>query len=107
MTDVNRRPGKQRLSIWHWPTRFGLVVLALAVLALPFYAAAEYYLYGKYMSTQVQPPTVRIDAKKAASWSAAAESLLLPRPLRWSWPTTTSDPGRATTRSPRPPSTLS
>ncbi|MET7981425.1 MULTISPECIES: polysaccharide deacetylase family protein [unclassified Streptomyces] len=75
MTDVNRHPGKQRLSVWHWPARFGLVVLALAVLALPFYAAAEYYLYGKYMSTQVQPPTVRIDTRQAASWSDAAKSL--------------------------------
>ncbi|MFD5515850.1 polysaccharide deacetylase family protein [Streptomyces sp. NPDC127066] len=72
---MNRHPGKQRLSIWHWPARFGLVVLALAVLALPFYAAAEYYLYGKYMSTQVQPPTVRVDARQAASWTNAAKSL--------------------------------
>ncbi|WP_240529761.1 polysaccharide deacetylase family protein [Streptomyces mangrovisoli] len=72
---MNRHAGKQHLSIWHWPARFGLVVLALAVLALPFYAATEYYLYGKYMSTQVQPPTVRVDAREAASWSEAASSL--------------------------------
>ncbi|MFD5815538.1 polysaccharide deacetylase family protein [Streptomyces sp. NPDC127038] len=72
---MNRHPGKLRQSVWHWPTRFGLVVLALAVLALPFYAAAEYYLYGKYMSTQVQPPTVRVDAREAASWTKSARSL--------------------------------
>lgn len=75
MTDMNRHPGKQPPRIWHWPARFGLVVLALAVLALPFYAAAEYYLYGKYMSTQVQPPTVRVDAREAASWTKSAQSL--------------------------------
>lgn len=47
MTDPNRHPRGHHRGAWHWPARIGLGLLALAVLALPFYAAAEYYLYGK------------------------------------------------------------
>lgn len=60
---------------WHWPARLGLGLLALAVLALPFYAATQYYLYQKYLSPQSGPPVVRIDAAQAASWTAGARSL--------------------------------
>lgn len=75
MTDPHRHHREHHRTIGHWPARLGLVLLALAVLALPFYAAAEYYLYAKYMSSQVKAPTVRIDAQDAASFSSAARSL--------------------------------
>ncbi|MEU2334025.1 polysaccharide deacetylase family protein [Streptomyces sp. NPDC013172] len=75
MTDPHRHHKGHHRGIGHWPARIGLVLLALAVLALPFYAAAEYYLYAKYMSTQVQAPTARFDTVEAAFWSGAARSL--------------------------------
>ncbi|MER5977688.1 polysaccharide deacetylase family protein [Streptomyces sp. NPDC001857] len=75
MTDPNRHPHGHHRGVWHWPARIGLGLLALAVLALPFYAAAEYYLYGKYVSHQADPPTVRVDGNQAAAWSKAARTL--------------------------------
>jgi peptidoglycan/xylan/chitin deacetylase (PgdA/CDA1 family) len=67
-----RRP---RRGPAHRPARIGLSLLATAILALPFYAAAEYYLYQKYMSPQANPPVVRVDAAHAAAWTRTVKGL--------------------------------
>ncbi|WP_405918593.1 polysaccharide deacetylase family protein [Streptomyces sp. NBC_00728] len=71
-TATRRRP---RRGPGHFAARAGLVFLALAVLALPFYAAAEYYQYQKYMSTQADTTAVRLTSADTASWATAVRNL--------------------------------
>ncbi|SOD86730.1 polysaccharide deacetylase family protein [Streptomyces sp. Ag109_G2-15] len=66
---------RQRRGPGHYAARAGLVLLALAVLALPFYAATEYYLYQKYMSTQVATAPVELTSADTDSWAAKIKSL--------------------------------
>lgn len=67
--------GGPRRGLTHWPVRIGLVLLALAVLALPFYAAAEYYRYQKYMTPQAALLPEHVDGAQAAAWTRAAAKL--------------------------------
>lgn len=67
--------GGPRRGLAHWPVRIGLVLLAMAVLALPFYAAAEYYQYQKYMSPQAALVPEHIDGAQAAAWTRSAAKL--------------------------------
>ncbi|MGW2426119.1 polysaccharide deacetylase family protein [Streptomyces sp. NPDC001709] len=64
-----------RRGLAYWPVRFGLGLLALAVLALPFYAADQYYLYQKYMSTQVRLSDMNLSPHTPAQWSRAGQGL--------------------------------
>jgi peptidoglycan/xylan/chitin deacetylase (PgdA/CDA1 family) len=66
---------KQRRGPGHYAARAGLVLLALAVLALPFYAATQYYLYQKYVSTQVDTARVQLTSSDTGSWAAQIKSL--------------------------------
>ena len=59
----------------HWPARLGLLALALAILAMPFYAAAYYYEYQKYMTPQAPGTVVQLDADQTASWSGSVKAL--------------------------------
>ncbi|MGW5466131.1 polysaccharide deacetylase family protein [Streptomyces sp. NPDC003996] len=59
----------------HWPVRFALGLLALAVLALPFHAADRYYLYQKYMSPQVKLSDMHLSPDAPARWSRAGRHL--------------------------------
>jgi len=59
----------------HWASRLGLLALALAILALPFYAAAEYYEYQKYMTPQAPDTVVQLDANQTAAWSGSVKAL--------------------------------
>ncbi|MFJ8538276.1 polysaccharide deacetylase family protein [Streptomyces sp. NPDC093591] len=59
----------------HWWLRTALILLALTVLAVPFYAAREYYLHEKYLSKQADPPVVRLDAADAAAATRAVAGL--------------------------------
>lgn len=69
------RAHRPRRGPAHWPARLGLTLLATAVLALPFYAAAEYYLYQKYMSPQASPPVVRLKPADTAAWARTVKGL--------------------------------
>ncbi|MEW2154532.1 polysaccharide deacetylase family protein [Streptomyces sp. NPDC007189] len=66
---------KQRRGPGHYAVRAGLVLLALAVLALPFYAATQYYLYQKYVSTQRDTARVELTSADTGSWAAQIKSL--------------------------------
>ncbi|MGW1808183.1 polysaccharide deacetylase family protein [Streptomyces sp. NPDC002078] len=66
---------KQRRGPGHYAARAGLVLLALAVLALPFYAATQYYLYQKYVSTQVDTASAQLTAADTGGWNAQIKSL--------------------------------
>src|SRR5690348_2220563 len=59
----------------HWSARAGLLLLALALLALPFYAATEYYLYQKYLTPQVAWAPAHITASQNAAWAQSTHSL--------------------------------
>jgi len=59
----------------HWASRLGLLALALAILAMPFYAAEYYYEYQKYMTPQAPGTVVQLDAAQTAAWSGQAKSL--------------------------------
>ncbi|MEV6111449.1 polysaccharide deacetylase family protein [Streptomyces sp. NPDC052109] len=59
----------------HYAARAGLVLLALAVLALPFYAATQYYLYQKYVSTQLDTARVDLTSADTDSWTAQVKHL--------------------------------
>ncbi|WP_328914134.1 MULTISPECIES: polysaccharide deacetylase family protein [unclassified Streptomyces] len=59
----------------HWPLRLLLMAMALAVLALPFYAASEYYHYQKYMTPQAGLSAEHIDSAQAAAWTKSAKGL--------------------------------
>ncbi|MHA6762437.1 polysaccharide deacetylase family protein [Streptacidiphilus sp. PAMC 29251] len=67
--------GGPRRRATHWPVRIGLVLLAMAVLALPFFAATEYYGYQKYMSPQAALVPEHIDGSQAAAWTKSAAAL--------------------------------
>ncbi|WP_274563510.1 polysaccharide deacetylase family protein [Streptomyces spiramyceticus] len=62
--------GRTRRSVHlltHWWVRTGLILLAVSVLLVPFYAATQYYLDQKYMSKQNAPPVTHVDATTAAA----------------------------------------
>jgi peptidoglycan/xylan/chitin deacetylase (PgdA/CDA1 family) len=59
----------------HWPLRIALMLLALAVIALPFYAAAAYYRYQKYMSPQAAVPAEHLSGSQISAWTRAASGL--------------------------------
>ncbi|QMU75560.1 polysaccharide deacetylase family protein [Streptacidiphilus sp. PB12-B1b] len=59
----------------HWAARLGLLGLALAILAMPFYAAAEYYEYQKYMTPQAPDTVVQLAPAQTAAWSGQVKSL--------------------------------
>ncbi|MEE4543059.1 polysaccharide deacetylase family protein [Streptomyces sp. V4-01] len=71
---ATRRPHRGR-GAGHWPVRVLLVALALAVIALPFYAAAEYYQYQKYMSPQSALPAEHLSGAEVAAWTRSAKEL--------------------------------
>ena len=59
----------------HWAARLGLLALALAILAMPFYAATEYYYNQKYMTPQAPGTVVQLDANQTAAWSGQVKAL--------------------------------
>ena len=59
----------------HWASRLGLLALAFAILAMPFYAAAEYYHYQKYMTPQAPDTVLRLDSQQTAAWSGQVKTL--------------------------------
>jgi poly-beta-1,6-N-acetyl-D-glucosamine N-deacetylase len=59
----------------HWASRLGLLALALAILAMPFYAADYYYEYQKYMTPQAPGTVVQLDANQTAAWSGQVRAL--------------------------------
>jgi biofilm PGA synthesis lipoprotein PgaB len=75
LDSVVPRDGGPRRGPAHWPVRIGLVLLATAVLALPFFAATEYYENQKYMSPQAAVVADHLDAAETASWSGSAKQL--------------------------------
>ncbi|MFF4249918.1 polysaccharide deacetylase family protein [Streptomyces sp. NPDC001663] len=53
--------------VTHLWVRTALILLAMAVLLVPFYAAAQHYLNQKYMSKQNETPVTYLDATAAAA----------------------------------------
>ncbi len=67
LDDLRGRAGRGIRLLTHWWVRTGLILLAVGVLLVPFYVAAQYYLDQKYMSKQSDPPVTRLDATTAAA----------------------------------------
>lgn len=73
--DARDRARRGARLLTHWWVRTALILLALAVLVLPFFAATQYYLYQRYMSKQAVPPVTNIDATTAAAATRMAQVL--------------------------------
>ncbi|MHA5019179.1 polysaccharide deacetylase family protein [Streptomyces sp. SD35] len=61
--------------VTHWWVRSGLILLAVGVLLVPFYAAAQYYLDQKYMSKQNDPPVTHVAAGTAVAAERSVKGL--------------------------------
>lgn len=73
--DLLGRTRRSARLVTHWWVRVGLILLAVAVLLVPFYAAAQYYLDQKYMSKQNDPPATRVGATTAAAAQQLAQGM--------------------------------
>lgn len=69
------RAGRGVRLLTHWWVRTVLILLAVGVLLVPFYAAAQYYLDQKYMSKQNDPPVSRLDATATAAAERTVKGL--------------------------------
>jgi peptidoglycan/xylan/chitin deacetylase (PgdA/CDA1 family) len=75
LDDLQGRTRRSVRLLTHWWVRTGLILLAVFVLLVPFYAAAQYYLDQKYMSKQNAPPATRVDATTIAAAKRMDEGL--------------------------------
>ncbi|WP_282205571.1 polysaccharide deacetylase family protein [Kitasatospora fiedleri] len=59
----------------HWVARLSLVVMALSVLALPFYASWKYYVFRRDVTPQSAVGPVRLDRATQAAWQSGSAQL--------------------------------
>ncbi|GAA2739701.1 polysaccharide deacetylase family protein [Kitasatospora cinereorecta] len=76
---MNARPDARRAGgrrgVLHWIARLTLVAVALSVLALPFYAGWQYYVFRRDVTPQGAPAPTHLDRALQASWHSGAEKL--------------------------------